>query len=89
MNLIRAAHEAIAITKEKKYIAGSREIQLPDLDYTAAEVITPDAGKALLGEELHIPENSPMCRIEVTAEDSFGAASRFDKVYIFNKQEVK
>ena len=84
MNLIKAAHEAIAITKEKKYTAGGREIHLPELDYTAAEVITPDAGKALLEEALPIPEGSSMCRIEVTAEDSFQAASRFDKALVLN-----
>ena len=84
MNLIKAAHEAISITSGKKYELGGKEILLPELDYSAVEVITPEAGKALLEESLPIPEESTMCRIEVTAEDSFQAASRFEKALVLN-----
>ena len=82
MNLIKAAHEAIAITGDKKLEYLGHEIKLPDLDYTAVEVITPEAGKALL--ELPAPESGEMCRIEVTPEDSFQAASRFRKALVLN-----
>lgn len=82
MNLIKAAHEAIAITGGKKLEYLGHEIKLPDLDYTAVEVITPEAGKALL--ELPAPESGEMCRIEVTPEDSFQAASRFRKALVLN-----
>lgn len=82
MNNIRIAHETIKITKERKYTVNGITVELPDADYSYANVYTPDEGKALIDTK-PLPSKK-ICRIRITCEDSFQSAGRYDRPFVMN-----
>lgn len=84
MNTIAIAQETLRIIRERSYSAGGGTVSLPDADFSAVEVISPAAGDALLQAPLPAPDPAHICRIAVTREDSFEAASRFVKPFVLN-----
>lgn len=83
MNNIAIAKETIKITKKRKYAVNGEKILLPDVDFSAVEVISPDCGAELLGEDIS-GNFGEMCRIIVTNEDSFQAAGRYENPFVMN-----
>lgn len=84
MNAITIGKETIRVTKEKAYSFDGTTVQLPDRDYTAVRVISPEEGEKLLQTDLAPYRRSSMCRILVTNEGSFGAAARYTKPLVMN-----
>lgn len=84
MNNIAIARETIQITKQRRYRCCGQEIVFPDADFTAAEVITPEQGAALLQTELAVFRRETPCRITVTTEDSYAAARRLTTALVLN-----
>ena len=84
MNAIAIGKETIRVTNEKAYSFGGTTVQLPDRDYTAVRVISPEEGEKLLQTDLAHYRRSSMCRILVTNEGSFGAAARYTKPLVMN-----
>ncbi len=84
MNNIALAKEAIRITAEKRYQLNGTEILLPDADYTAVKVISPEQGAGLFGETLPPKPAHGGCTVRVTAEDSFEAAARLPDAMVLN-----
>lgn len=82
MNNIAIANETIAITAAGFYELDGRRIDLPETDYSAVEVWSPEKGADLVAATA-IPD-SPLCGITVTTEDSFAAARRFDRPLVMN-----
>ncbi len=82
MNNISIANDTIKITADGFYELEGKRIALPDKNYSAVEVITPEAGAELVKSTV-VPEGN-MCDITVTTEDTFSAASRFDSPYVMN-----
>lgn len=83
MNLISVANETISITKAGKYTVNGQEVMLPE-DTLQVEVISPESGAELLSRDMEGLTQGEMCRIEVTGEDSFQAASRFSRAFVMN-----
>ena len=83
-NNIEIANRTIKITAAGKYELGERIVRLPSLDFTETEVFTPASGEQLLKESPPIGTNGKMCRIIVTTEDSFRAASRYNNPLVMN-----
>ena len=84
INNIEIAAATIKITSVGEYELGGRIVRLPKLDYTKTEVCTPEDGERLLHEPLPKKPNGKMCRITVTTEDSFQAASRYSRPLVMN-----
>lgn len=84
LKLIQAARETMAITKAGRYVWMGDEKVLPEGDYGAVEVVSPECGAELLGRDFSGVFREKMCRIEVTGEDSFQAASRFGRALVLN-----
>ena len=84
LKLIQTARETIAITRAGRYVWNGAERVLPEADYGAVEVVTPECGAELLGRDFAAALGGDMCRIEVTGEDSFQAASRFGRALVLN-----
>ncbi len=82
MNNIAIANETIVITAAGFYELDGRRIELPNEDYSAVEVWSPEKGAELVAATA-IPEGAP-CAISVTTEDSFAAARRFDHPLVMN-----
>lgn len=81
MNNIAIAKETIEITNKGSYTLDDREVKLPKHDFAAVVVYSPEKGAELL--KLRIPDEE-LCRVTVTAEDSFQAAQRFKKPFVMN-----
>lgn len=84
MKLIQAAREAIGITSAGRYLCKGAERVLPEWDFGAVEVISPECGTELLARDFSGALKGEMCRIEVTEEDSFLAAARLDRPLVLN-----
>lgn len=84
MNNIALAREAIRITAERRYQLDGTEILLPDADYAAVEVISPEKGAELLEAPLPPKPAHGGCVIRVTNEDSFEAAARLPDAAVMN-----
>lgn len=84
MNNIAIAKETIEITKKKQYICDGQTVLLPDVDFAAVDVISPQDGEALLQKPLPETAASHSCVYSVTTEGSFGAALRFQKPMVQN-----
>lgn len=84
MNNIQIANETMKITAEGRYEIGGKTVELPDLGYTQAEVISPEEGKKLLAEDISPYFMDRLCHIEVTCEDSFAAAGRLNDPLVMN-----
>lgn len=82
MNNIAVANETIKITAEGCYEKEGKKIALPECDYSAVTVYSPEKGAELVSKTV-IPD-APMCKITVTTEDSFGAAGRFENPFVMN-----
>jgi len=82
MNNISIARETIKITKERKYTVNGITVELPDTDYSFANVYSPDEGKALI--DIKPLQSKKVCRIRITCEDSFQAAGRYDRPLVMN-----
>lgn len=72
MNNISIARETIRITEQGSYALNGKTVSLPDMNFRQVTVLTPEQGAALTAA--FQPRKDAMCRIEVTAEDSFSAA---------------
>ncbi len=81
MNNISIAKESIEITRAGGYSLGHRQVILPKLDLSAVEVCSPEEGEELIRK---LRPEGEMCRITVTAEDSFQAARRFENPFVMN-----
>lgn len=84
MNNIAIARETMQIIKARRYECGGQEIVFPDVDFAAAEVITPEIGAELLQTDTAAYRQEAPCRITVTTEDSFAAAKRLQKALVLN-----
>ena len=89
MNFIKVAQDTIKITNSKTYQYGRDEVRLPDFDYEKVIVYTPEDGEALLsGHSAEIQDGkdrgADICRIMITAEDSYQAASRYENPLVMN-----
>lgn len=83
MNNIAVAKETMEITKSRRYEKNGTEITLPeDMFFEGVFCITPEEGAALVSA--FSPRADGMCRIEVTAEDSFAAARRYENALVMN-----
>ena len=81
-NLMAVARETKKITKEGRYELNGRVIPFPEVDLKAVKVITPEAGAALT--ETYAGEPGSTVAIEITTEDSYRAASRFEHPLVMN-----
>lgn len=81
MNNISIAKETINITKNGGYTLSGKEIRLIGGDHRAVEVYSPERGAALIKRNA---VSGDMCRITVTAEDSFQAARRYSGACVLN-----
>ncbi len=84
LKLIQAAREAIGITKAGRYLWKGEERGLPEGDFGAVEVVSPECGAELLGRDFSGALKGEMCRIEATDEDSFLAAARLERPLVLN-----
>lgn len=84
MNNIKIAQETIKITYDGKYTLSEKEIVLPKIDYKEAKVYSPEEGRELLNTDMPNKHNAEMCKINVTNEDSFQAAGRFENPFVMN-----
>lgn len=84
LKLIQVARETIGITKAGRYSWKGEERVLPEGDFGAVEVITPEYGVELLGRDFSGGLKGEMGRIEVTDEDSFRAAARLERPLVLN-----
>ncbi len=84
MNNIEIANQTIKITADSFYMLGEQKIDLPNLDFKSAEVFSPEKGSSAADEFSSKVKSGQMCRFSVTAEDSFQAASRYDKPFVMN-----
>lgn len=84
MNNIAIAKETIRITEAGQYPLGEKTVSLPDYDFTAVTVISPETGEKLLASALNAEKYPEPCSIAVTTEDSFAAAARFEKPLVMN-----
>lgn len=84
VNNIKIANETLKICKDGGYEVGGKKIVLPKEDITRVEVITPEAGRQLLEEDISGLFGESMCGIEVTCEDSFAAAKRLKEPLVMN-----
>lgn len=82
MNNIAIAKETLKIVKEMKYMLGGREIALPKMDYANVRVYSPEAGAALINAAAD--RSGELCRIRITAEDSYEAAARYENCMVMN-----
>lgn len=82
MNNIQIAKETIQITKDMQYKLGEKTIELPLLDYSVVTVYSPEKGNELLSE--NITKTGEMCKITITSEDSYQAASRYQDCMVMN-----
>ena len=82
MNNITVANETIKITAEGYYETNGKKVVLPEYDYTAVIVYSPEKGSETVNKTV-IPD-APVCQITVTTEDSFGAAARFEHPFVMN-----
>ena len=57
---------------------------MPEGDFGAVEVISPECGAELLGRDFSGLLRGEMGQIEVTGEDSFQAAARFERALVLN-----
>ena len=84
INDIEIANRTIKITAAGKYEVGGRTVRLPDADFSKTIVFSPEEGELLL-HKVHSKKGSgKMCRIIVTTEDSFRAASRYNEPLVMN-----
>ncbi|MCR4795071.1 MAG: TIGR02452 family protein [Ruminococcus sp.] len=81
MNNISIANETIKITENGFYELDDNRIDLSG-DSRAVEVISPKKGTELI--EALVIDGDEMCDITVTQEDSFSAASRFERPFVMN-----
>lgn len=81
MNNISAAKETIKITEKGSYTIAGKEVKLTGAPFDKVEVCTPEKGGELIKRP--VPDGD-MCRIIVTNEDSFSAASRYERPYVMN-----
>lgn len=84
LKLIQAAREAIDITKARRYLWKGEERVLPEGDFGAVEVVSPECGAELLGRDFSGALKGEIGRIEVTDEDSFLAAARLERPLVLN-----
>lgn len=89
MNLIAVANETLQIIENGQYELNGKMIKLPECDYSDALVYSPDDGKRMLTEydeskESIDFETSDKCKIIITTEDSYQAASRYDNAFVMN-----
>ena len=82
MNNIAVANETIKITADGFYEKDGKRVELPKNDFTAVTAYSPEKGAELLKNTV-IPDGK-ICEITVTTEDSFTAASRFEKPFVMN-----
>ncbi len=82
MNNIAVANETIKITAEGCYEKDGKKISLPECDYAAVIVYSPEKGTELVCKTV-IPD-APVCQITVTTEDSFEASGRFERPFVMN-----
>lgn len=83
INNIEIANRTIKITSSGKYEVAGRTVRLPKLDFAETKVFSPDDGEKLLNE-IHSKNDGKICRIIVTTEDSFEAASRYNEPLVMN-----
>lgn len=81
-NLIAIAGETRKITKNGFYDKDGHTIRLPEIDYSAVKVYTPEAGLALCTKYEGATGEVP--KFEITTEDSFQASARFDHPLVMN-----
>lgn len=81
-NLMAVARETKKITKEGKYELNGRVISFPEADLKAVKVYSPEAGEALI--KTYPGEPGSTVSIEITTEDSYRAASRFEHPLVMN-----
>lgn len=81
-SLIAIGKETKKITKEGRYELNGHEVVFPEADLSAVKVYTPEAGEALLGTYPGEAGKAPV--IQITTEDSFQAARRFDHPLVMN-----
>ena len=89
MNYIKIAQDSLKITKNKKYSIGTTEVKLPDIDYENVIAFSPEDGASLLVDnETTIntmkEQGDSNCKIVITSEDSFQAASRYTNALVMN-----
>lgn len=83
MNNIAIAKQTIKIMKERKYECDGKTINLPDVNFEESEVFTPEDGKKLI-EDRKRSDTSSSCVYRITNEDSFKAASKYEKALVMN-----
>ena len=82
MNNVQIANETLRIIKEKQYEYKGVKVSLPDMDYSDVTVYSPEKGAQLVDERTDT--DGDMCRIILTTEDSFEAASRYNDAMVMN-----
>ena len=81
MSNISVARETIRITQNGYYEINGKRIVLSNSDHAAVEVYSPEKLEKLVKKEYSKGE---MCRISVTAEDSFQAAAGYENAFVMN-----
>ena len=77
--------ETLEILDNLGYRYNGIKVRFPDTyDYSAVEVLSPQAGSELLREDLSSYPKQSHCSYSVTNEDSFEAASKFDYPMVMN-----
>ncbi len=84
MNNIEIANETIKITKGRKYMHGSNEIFLPDLEFEKVIVISPEEGKRIIDYGCSEYKKENMCKIKIVNSDSYQAGRTYDNPLVMN-----
>ena len=84
MNNISIANQTIKITTNGFYLLDGQKIKLLPLDFAEVKVISPGYGRTLADSYAAMSKTGQMCSFKVTNEDSFKAASRYDKPLVMN-----
>ena len=84
MNNIAIANQTIKIVKDGKYMAGDREVLLPEGKRDRVIVISPEAGKSYLAKGISSFMRDEICNISVINADSFQAGRRYKNPLVMN-----
>ncbi len=83
MTNIQIARETLKIIKSRSYSVSGKKIDFSETDIEKVEVYSPEDGNRLPESKKPVPQKE-MCVFTVTNEDSFEAASRFEKPFVMN-----
>ena len=84
MGAIGIVKETLDIIKDKQYIVNDEVVTLPQENFEAVEVYSPEKGAELLDWDMSVAQREKQCEVSVVNEESFQAARRFSNPFVMN-----